>query len=136
MNQPNQQGSQRPLSNESSPQADSVKPEKERPTRLMYIEIKAGQLTGDARIGYVTFSKTGKTIYYNERAFQTLKGAGFKSNYVDVETGEEVWISGPKKDGSDRLYGGRKPIGIDQDAREDYWVNIRNRPDRTDQATT
>ena len=27
----------------------------------MYIERKAGNLTGEARIGRVTFSKTGKT---------------------------------------------------------------------------
>lgn len=57
-------------------------------SRIMYIECKAGSLTGDARIGRVTFSKTGKTIYYKGRIFQSLKGRGFKSNYYDVETGD------------------------------------------------
>ena len=37
--------------------------------------------------------------------FQSLKGAGFKANYFDVETGDEYWISGCKRDGSDRVEG-------------------------------
>lgn len=36
----------------------------------MYIERKAGGLTGSARIGRVTFSKTGKTIFCQGRSFQ------------------------------------------------------------------
>lgn len=32
-------------------------------TRIMYLERKAGNLTGEARIGRVRFSKTGKTLY-------------------------------------------------------------------------
>jgi hypothetical protein len=56
-------------------------------TRIMYIERKAGNLTGPARIGRVTYSKTGATIYYGGREFRSLKGAGFKANYFDVETG-------------------------------------------------
>jgi hypothetical protein len=95
-------------------------------SRIMYIECKAGGLVGDARIGRVTFSKAGKSIYYNGKTFKTLKGTGFKSNYVDEETGEEYWISGPKKNGQDRLYGERLPIEIDEDVREEYWTAIRN----------
>lgn len=34
-------------------------------------------------------------------------------------------ISGCKKDGSDRLYGGT--VVIDEDVREEYWAKIRNR---------
>ena len=97
----------------------------------MYIERKAGELTGAARIGRVSFSKTGKTIYYAGRAFQSLKGQGFKANYFDVETGEEYWISGCKKDGSDRLYGERNPVEIDDDVREEYWTEIRGAPERS-----
>jgi hypothetical protein len=96
----------------------------------MYIEQKAGGLTGAARIGRVSFSKRGKTIYYDGRAFQSLKGQGFKSNYFEVETGEEYWISGCKKDGSDRLYGERNPVEIDDDARDEYWTQIRGAPER------
>ncbi len=97
----------------------------------MYIEGKGDDgLTGHARIGRVTFSKRGRTIYYAGRAFQSLKGAGFKANYYDVESGEYYWISGPKKDGLDRLYGEAWPVEIDDDVREEYWITIRGRPSR------
>ena len=97
--------------------------------RIMYIECKAGGLTGDARIGRVQFSKSGRTLKYGGRSFRSLNGAGFKSNYYCVETGEEYWISGPKRDGSDRLYGERVPVYIDEDVREEYWTEIRGRPE-------
>ena len=89
-------------------------------SRIMYIEQKAGNLTGAARIGRVTFSKTGRTLFYGGKKLQSLKGAGFKSNYYDLVTGDDYWVSGCKKDGSDRLYGERLPIKIDEDVREEY----------------
>ncbi|MFC4994741.1 1-deoxy-D-xylulose-5-phosphate synthase [Rubritalea tangerina] len=105
-------------------------PTKESPfTRIMYIECKAGELTGEARIGRVRFNRTHKTLYYGELKFQSLKGRGVKSNYCEVNTGEDYWISGPKKDGSDRLYSERLPIHIDDDVRVEYWTDIRNRTD-------
>ena len=98
----------------------------------MYIEYKGEGLMGDARIGRVTFSKTGKSINYNGKTFQTLSGRGFKANYFDVETGEHYWISGCTKDGTDRLYGERLPIYIDDDVRVEYWTEIRNLPSLID----
>jgi hypothetical protein len=98
----------------------------------MYIERKSGALEGEARIGRVTFSKTGQTLYYAGKKFQTLKGVGFKSNYFDVQTGEDYWISGPKKEGGDRLYGGRLPVEIDGDVSEEYWGVIRGLPNQKD----
>ena len=97
------------------------------PTRIMFIENKSGGLTGPARIGRVSFSKTGKTLYYEGRKFQSLKGAGFKENYFDVETRDRYWISGPKRNGQDFLYGGGG-AEIDEDCREEYWTNIRRQP--------
>jgi len=97
-------------------------------TRIMYIENKSNGLSGPARIGRVTLSKTGKTLSYRGRTFQSLKGQGFKANYYDLETNEEYWISGPKKDGGDRLYGERVTIEIDEDVREEYWTKIRRLP--------
>ena len=94
----------------------------------MYIECKNDNLNGAARIGKVTFSKTGSTVYYQGKSFQSLKGKGFKSNYFEVETGEEYWISGPKKNGCDRLYGSL-PIQIDDDVREEYWRDVRQQPE-------
>jgi hypothetical protein len=100
-------------------------------SRIMYIEDKSKGLSGPARIGRVSFSKRGKTIYYGGKSFQSLKGASArsKSNYVDTETGDEYWISGCKRDGSDRLYGERVPVEIDDDAREEYWTQIRGQPE-------
>lgn len=91
----------------------------------MYIEHKGGELIGTARIGRVTFSRTGCTLYYRDQTFQSLKGQGFKANYYEVSTGDQYWISGPKRDGSDRLYGERLPIGIDEDVADEYWKLIR-----------
>jgi hypothetical protein len=79
-------------------------------SRIMYIESKAGGLVGPARIGRVTFSKTGATLYYAGKSFQSLKGSGFKSNYFEVETGEPYWISGPRKDGQDSLYATKSAV--------------------------
>jgi hypothetical protein len=96
----------------------------------MYLEDKSGGLIGPARIGRVTFSKSGRTIYYRGRSFRSLKGLGFKANYYDVETGAHFWISGPKRDGRDALYGGRAPVEMDDDVREEYWRDIRRQPER------
>ena len=99
-------------------------------SRIMYIERKAGNLVGEAWIGRVTFSKSRKSIYYKGKQFKSLKGSGFKANYYDIETGDDYWISGPRKDGADRLYGERLPIDIDEDVREEYWTQIRDEPNR------
>jgi hypothetical protein len=99
-------------------------------SRIMYIEDKSGGVVGPARIGRVTFSKTGRTIYYRGRSFRSLKGAGFKANYYDVETGDHFWISGPKRDGGDALYASNVPIEIDDDVREEYWREIRGPPEK------
>jgi hypothetical protein len=100
-------------------------------SKIMFIENKGdGEITGESWIGRVTFSKTGKTIYYREKTFQSLKGQGFKSNYYDINTKEEYWISECKKNGNDRLYPGK--TRIDEDVREEYWCEIRNLPDKKD----
>lgn len=103
-------------------------------TRIMYIERKetsdqahSSMFGGYARIGRVTFSKTMKSIHYEGKTFQKTK-SGYKYNFFEVETGEHYWISGCKKDGSDRLYGERVPIHIDDDVRVEYWTEIRELP--------
>jgi len=95
-------------------------------TRIMYIEEKSDGLVGPARIGRVTFSKSGKSITYRGSKFGSLRGTGFKANFWNRETGKQYWISGCKKDGLDSLYANE--IEIDEDVREEYWVTIRNRP--------
>ncbi|MBK9762941.1 MAG: 1-deoxy-D-xylulose-5-phosphate synthase [Flavobacteriales bacterium] len=101
-----------------------------RPTsRIMFIEDKSQGLVGDARIGRVTFSKSGRSIQYNGSTFLSIGGRGFKSNYLEEGTHKDFWISGCRKDGADRLYHGGPPVIIDEDVREEYWTVIRNRPD-------
>lgn len=97
--------------------------------RIILSRAKEGA-SAARRIGRVTFSKSGKSIYYRGRMVQSLKGSGFKANYRDCETGEHYWISGCKKDGTDRLYGGT--IEIDDDIREEYWTEIRKMPESKD----
>jgi hypothetical protein len=101
-------------------------------TRIMYIEDKSRGLSGPARIGRVVYSKSGRTLRYGGREFRSLSGAGFKSNYEDVESGAQFWISGPRRDGADRLYGERVPVEIDDDVREEYWKVVRELPERAD----
>ncbi|MCL2563386.1 MAG: hypothetical protein FWE08_05050 [Oscillospiraceae bacterium] len=63
---------------------------------LKYIELKTGYAdNGPAWIGKVKLSKSGNTVYFNDKAFR--KCQGISGNYYDVETLEEYWISGIKK---------------------------------------
>ena len=97
----------------------------------MWIENKTGDggdgIVGPARIGRVTFSKSGQSLYYGGRRFQTLSGQGFKSNYFEVESGDGYWISGCRKDGMDALY--PTDVEVDEDVAEEYWRDIRNQPE-------
>lgn len=98
---------------------------------LMYIEKtrpRAG--TEWARIGRVSFSKTGKTLYYGAL---TLIGMG-RAWYRDDETGDTYWIQHARADGQDR--GGKHkrgsfPVEIDEDVPQEYWTAIRGEPKRS-----
>lgn len=86
---------------------------------LRYIELKTGYHDdGPAWIGKVKVSKTGKTVYFNNHAFQRYNGG--VGNYIDVETGDIYWISGVKKNGNDRHWAGRGKIIIDRKVIEAY----------------
>ena len=81
-------------------------------TQIKYIELKSGfSGNGPAWIGLVSFSKSGKTIYFNGKAFQRMGSARIQGNFMDIESGDEYWISGVKKDLSDRhKFGGGKVL--------------------------
>lgn len=90
---------------------------------LMYIELKSGYCDDEpAWIGYVKTSKSRKTIYFNDHAFQ--KYTGNYSNYIDIESGEEYWISGLKKNESNRHWAGHGKIMIDRKAVNEYLAII------------
>ncbi|NVK29395.1 MAG: 1-deoxy-D-xylulose-5-phosphate synthase [Gammaproteobacteria bacterium] len=98
-------------------------------SRIMWIEQKSGgSLKGQARIGRVLFSKTGRSIYYKDQKFQSLKGRGFKANYYDTKTLAHYWISGCKRNGGDALY--TTTVEIDDDVSAEYWTDIRGLPER------
>ncbi len=60
-------------------------------SRLMYIELKKDGVRGPARIG-----------------------RGLKANYVDTQTLEEFWISGPRADGRDTQEKGARRRNMDR----------------------
>ncbi|TAE48945.1 MAG: mannose-1-phosphate guanylyltransferase [Bacteroidetes bacterium] len=86
-------------------------------SELYYIEEKAGtNQDGLAWIGYITQSRTGKTVYFNNKAFQKYgRGA-----YFDIETGKGYWISRIKKNGEDRHQFGHGKVMIDRKAVSEY----------------
>ena len=90
---------------------------------LMYIElITRYSYDGPAWIGYVKTSKTKKTIYFNNHAFQKYNGN--YANYIDIENGDEYWISGLKKKESNRHWAGHGKIMIDRRAVHEYLTLI------------
>ena len=88
---------------------------------LKYIEKCTGtNHDGPAWIGYVRTSKSGRTVYFNGRALSQVKGGGVVGNHIDVETGELYWISGVKRDGTDRHWAGSGPVTIEARAVDEY----------------
>ena len=86
---------------------------------LKYIENKDGHIDGpQARIGWVEVSKTGRTFYYRGRSLQ--RGNMVRGNHFDTESGEEYWISGVKKRGSNVHWAESVDVHIDDDAQEEY----------------
>lgn len=89
--------------------------------RVMYVENKEGFIDDySAHIGWVTFSKSGKTVYYKDKVLNRLKGGGISGNHLDEETREEYWVSGIKKRGSNTHWAESAKVKIDADAKEEY----------------
>ncbi len=91
----------------------------------MYVENKRGGLDGEGRIGWVELSRSRRSFRYRGRELLKVM-CGYKYNCIDTETGERFWVSGPHKNGADKLYGGL--VHIDEDARIEYWTRIREIP--------
>jgi len=101
----------------------------------MYVEARGpdGRLRS-ARIARVRFSKSGGSIHFEGREYRAV-GRG---EYLETETRETYWFSGPRRDGNDRGSNrpGSFPIEIDEDVRREYWTEIRGLPDRVDERVT
>jgi hypothetical protein len=92
---------------------------------MMYLERcdeDGGLHRGDAWIGRVTYSKTGRSVYYRGMLLARLSAPGFGgANHVDVDTGIGYWVTGVKQRGSNRHpQSGAGPIHIDDDVRAEY----------------
>ena len=95
--------------------------------RLMYVENKDGEIDGHrARIGWVTFSRSGLTVYYRGRELSRARGGGIRGNHVCAETGDEYWVSGIKVKGSNTHWAERVAIHVDSDAESELAL-IRSR---------
>ena len=93
---------------------------------ILYIELKTGYNDDStAWVGLVDYSKTGRTAYFNGKAFK--RGHGTNGNYFDIETGDEYWISGIKNDGSNRHWAGSGKIRIEKQAIEEYLQLTNNK---------
>ena len=79
-------------------------------SEIKYIELKSNfNHNGPAWIGLISYSKSGKTLYFDGKAFQRIGSDRMRGNYYDIESGEEYWISGVKKNQNDRhTFGGGK----------------------------
>lgn len=88
--------------------------------RLMYVELKSGYNDdGPAFIGWVTFSKTRKTVKVHGKNLERFQGG--KANHFDTANDDLYWVSAPKKNRNDRHELGRHAsVHIDDDAREEY----------------
>ena len=94
-------------------------------TRIMYVELKTGYSdNGPGWIGRVTFSKSGQTVYFNGKALKRNGGMGISGNHFDLETRDEYWVSGVKKDGTDRHKHGSGKILIDARVVEEYLAEV------------
>jgi hypothetical protein len=49
-----------------------------------------------------------------------MKGGGVVGNFFDTETGEEYWVSGVKKRGSNAHPAEPVTVAVDDDALEEY----------------
>jgi hypothetical protein len=84
---------------------------------LKYIEkCTGGSHSGPAWIAYVETSRSGRTVYFNGCALQAATGGGVVGNHFDLDSGEEYWVSGVKKSGSNRHWAGSGHIQVEESA--------------------
>jgi len=86
---------------------------------MKYVELKSGYSdNGPAWIAQVAFSKSGRTVYFNGLTLRRWNG--FSGNHMNAETGEEYWISGVKKTGTNRHPCGCGKIMVQRSVLEEF----------------
>lgn len=95
--------------------------------RLMFVQLKSGHDTdrGPSWISWVEFNRSWKTARFRGRELR--REQWIEGNFVDVDTGEYFWLSGPKRDQTDTRYGPRTTT-VDDDAREAYEAFLKGAP--------
>ncbi len=90
-------------------------------TEIVYVELKKSghNDSGPAWIGRARLSKTGRTVYFNNKGFKQAKGA-FGYSHFDIETGDNYWISGVKRNQQDRHWAGRGGVMVDRAVLDEY----------------
>jgi hypothetical protein len=84
---------------------------------LKYIELKSGYAdNGPAWIARVKQSRSGQTIYFNGKALKKIE----RGTYQDVESKERYWVSGVKKDATDRHWAGSGKILVEATVVQEY----------------
>jgi hypothetical protein len=93
----------------------------------MFVQLKTGFDTdrGPSWICWVDFNKTWKTARFHGKELRRWQSSD--ANFTDVETGEDYWISGPKRDRTDLRYGPGRPT-VDDDARSAYDAFLSGEP--------
>lgn len=93
-------------------------------SELIYVELKSGcNDDGPAWIGRGTHSRSYRSIYFNGMCLK--RGArGEFANHTNIETGDEYWVSGVKKNQQDRHWAGSGMIMIDDAVVEEYLVHV------------
>jgi hypothetical protein len=86
----------------------------------MYVELKTGHdHDGPARVGWVTLSKTGRTLTYRDLTLEKLTDGGSAGNFQDARTGDQYWVSNVKRQRHVRPAAGTGPLEVDEDALEE-----------------
>jgi hypothetical protein len=63
-------------------------------------------------------------IYFNGKALRALTRRQNFESHVDIETGEYYWVSGVKKDQTDRHWAGSGKVMVDQAVVEEYMAYV------------
>lgn len=92
---------------------------------LRYIELKTGCADdGPAWIARVVLSRSGRTLYFADKALKRGGGQLGSGNYLNIQTGEVYWVSGVKKSGRDRHSAGSGAVSIEAGAVKEYLAEI------------
>lgn len=93
----------------------------------MFVQLKTGYDVdrGPSWIGWVDFNRSWNTARYRGRVLRRAQGPD--ANFYDVETDEDFWLSGPKRDRTDTRYGPAL-TEVDDDARQAYEAFLAGAP--------